>query len=378
MNTIKLKGIRFIEISKEIMSKGSLLRFRALGSSMEPFLFSRDILTIKPASISELKKGDIILFEDSIGNPILHRIHEKSKEILVNGDNPLSESEAVSENKILGKIINVERNGKRINMPPFFYWRYHLKLYLYQLAKLLDPNFLIAAPSDSIKSVAEKFNQDEEVILHSKDVANGLEDWERDFVKEFMIKKRKVLDIGCGAGRETIALAKLGFDVVGIDIAPKMVGKARDNAQKENISVKFEVKNITELAYPDMTFDYILFSRAIYSFIPTRKLRVKVLRSIRRILKKGGFAVFSGYIVTSFPSIKHYSSFIFRKILGLILGKGFASEFGDIRTKKVSEVDSPGKCSCHFFSNPQEIKDEIKESGLSLVREKNGFWVVKP
>ncbi|MFH0931465.1 MAG: methyltransferase domain-containing protein [Candidatus Zixiibacteriota bacterium] len=378
MKTIKLKGTRFTDLSQEILSRGSLLRFWALGSSMEPFLFSSDILTVKPASSSELKRGDIILFEDSTGNPILHRIQKKSKKILVRGDNLLSASEEVPTAKILGKVINIERNGKKIDISPFSYWRYYPKLCLYQLARLFNSDFLISVPGDSIKSVAEKFNQEEEVNLHSDDVADGFEDWERDFVEEFMTKKGKVLDIGCGAGREAIALAKLGFDVVGIDIASKMVEKAKENARKENLSIKFEVKRVIELDYPDRTFDYILFSRAIYSFIPTRKLRVKVLKSIKRILKKGGLAVFSAYIVTSFPTLKHYSSFIFRKVFALLLGKGFSSEFGDIRTKKVSEVDSAGRCFCHFFSNPEEIKDEIKESGLSLVRQKDGFWIVTP
>jgi len=377
MNTIKLKGTRFIELSQEIMSNRSLLRFRAFGRSMEPFLFSGDILTIKPANISELHKGDIILFEDYTGKPVLHRIQKKSKRILVRGDNLLSATEEVSAAKILSKVINIERNGKKINMLPFSYWRYNLNLYINTLSKLFNPNFLVSTPSDSIKSVAEKFNQKEEVSLHSNDVADGFEDWERHFVEEYMTKKGKVLDIGCGAGREAVALAKLGFDVLGIDIASKMVEKARENAQKNNLSIKFEVKSATELDYPNLAFDYILFSRAIYSFIPTRRLRVKVLRNIKRILKEGGLAVFSSYIVTSFPTLKHYSSFVFRKIFALILGKGFTSEFGDIRKKSVSEVCSPGRCFCHFFSNPQEIRDEIKESGLSLVREKHGFWVVR-
>ncbi len=39
------------------------------------------------------------------------------------------------------------------------------------------------------------------------------------FFKKFNIKVRRILDIGCGTGRLSIALAKRGYDVVGIDIS---------------------------------------------------------------------------------------------------------------------------------------------------------------
>lgn len=257
-------------------------------------------------------------------------------------------------------------------------WRYHLRLFLSQLIRLFDPDFLIGTPSDSIKSVSEKFNKKEEVISHSKDVADGFESWESDFIEEFMTKKGRVLDIGCGAGRETIALARLGFNVVGIDVSPKMIERAKENARKEGLSIKFEDRSAAELGYPDMSFDYILFSRGVYSFIPTHALRVRVLSELKRLLTREGIAVFSGYINPYFTGLKHYSSFIFRKMLALVLGKGFSSEFGDIRLRSVSDAYSLGNCFCHFFSSPQEIKDEIEKSGLSLVCEKDGFWIVKP
>ncbi len=39
-----------------------------------------------------------------------------------------------------------------------------------------------------------------------------------------------VLDLGCGTGRMTIELAKLGFDMTGIDYSPEMLDRARESA----------------------------------------------------------------------------------------------------------------------------------------------------
>lgn len=41
------------------------------------------------------------------------------------------------------------------------------------------------------------------------------------------VKGRKAIDFGCGTGRSTRFLYKLGFDVIGVDIAENMIKKAR-------------------------------------------------------------------------------------------------------------------------------------------------------
>ena len=42
------------------------------------------------------------------------------------------------------------------------------------------------------------------------------------------VKGRKAIDFGCGTGRSTRFLKKLGFDTVGVDIAEEMIKRARE------------------------------------------------------------------------------------------------------------------------------------------------------
>lgn len=64
----------------------------------------------------------------------------------------------------------------------------------------------------------------------------------------------RVLDVGCGPGRHALALARRGFEVVGVDRSEDFVGLARDVTAAERLTARFEVLDVRELAY-DGEFD---------------------------------------------------------------------------------------------------------------------------
>src|SRR5437773_12245398 len=50
----------------------------------------------------------------------------------------------------------------------------------------------------------------------------------------------RVLDVGCGPGRHAFALARLGIDVVGVDLSEDFIALARD-AAADGLPVRFEI-----------------------------------------------------------------------------------------------------------------------------------------
>ena len=99
----------------------------------------------------------------------------------------------------------------------------------------------------------------------------------------------KVLEIGCGTG--TLALeakAQVGVagEVVGIDIAPEMVAKARKKAERSVVDVFFQEGSIATIPFPDNRFDVVICSFMIFHM--PEDVRRKGIAEIHRVLKPGG------------------------------------------------------------------------------------------
>jgi SAM-dependent methyltransferase len=69
-----------------------------------------------------------------------------------------------------------------------------------------------------------------------------------------------VLDPGCGTGEHTILLARLGYDVLGVDFAPTAIAQARDIAAVSGVHARFEVADAMALGGQyDTIIDSALF-----------------------------------------------------------------------------------------------------------------------
>lgn len=77
------------------------------------------------------------------------------------------------------------------------------------------------------------------------------------FVKESSTRGR-ALDLGCGTGTNAIYLAQNGFITTGIDFSSKAIEMAHAKAQQKNVSVDFQVADVTGLDFLSDPFDLIL------------------------------------------------------------------------------------------------------------------------
>jgi len=97
-----------------------------------------------------------------------------------------------------------------------------------------------------------------------------------------------VLDLGSGAGFDCfLAAARVGKKgrVIGVDMTPEMVEKARDNAKKNGIeNVEFRLGEIENLPLADNSVDVVISNCVIN--LSADKLRV--LQEMYRVLKPGG------------------------------------------------------------------------------------------
>ncbi len=96
-----------------------------------------------------------------------------------------------------------------------------------------------------------------------------------------------VLDLACGSGDQARRLAKRGFCVLGVDIAPSLVTHCRQKAAKEGLTTaRFEQGDMRNLAYAG-EFEAVLLLSGSFGFFddPTNG---EVLACIARALHAGG------------------------------------------------------------------------------------------
>ena len=115
----------------------------------------------------------------------------------------------------------------------------------------------------------------------------GLERWESEFYQRFLKQGERVLVVGCGSGRELIALRREGYRADGVELAASAVARAR--AILTELGIAGEVhRGSMEAAPPAGTWDACIFSWYCYSYIPERTRRVAALRAARERLPATG------------------------------------------------------------------------------------------
>jgi ubiquinone/menaquinone biosynthesis C-methylase UbiE len=98
------------------------------------------------------------------------------------------------------------------------------------------------------------------------------------------VKGTKAIDFGCGTGRSTRFLQRLGFNTIGVDIAEDMLKKARELDPKGDYRL-IEEGDLTQ--FEDNTYDLVL-SAFTFDNMPTMEKKVKNFRELDRLLKSEG------------------------------------------------------------------------------------------
>jgi ubiquinone/menaquinone biosynthesis C-methylase UbiE len=80
------------------------------------------------------------------------------------------------------------------------------------------------------------------------------------------VEGRRVLEIACGTGRFGVALAERGASVVGLDVSPAMLARARDRARDAGVAdrVAFVRGDAAALPFPDDAFDAVVAVRFLH------------------------------------------------------------------------------------------------------------------
>jgi SAM-dependent methyltransferase len=120
----------------------------------------------------------------------------------------------------------------------------------------------------------------------------GLMTWEEDLFAPFLVPGASVLIVGCGSGRDLLALAERGCRVTGVDPAGVALAAARRLLEQRRQSATL-IEGFFEDAPLTGRFDAAIFSFYAYTYIPQSARRVAALRKAAALLKSDGCIVIS-------------------------------------------------------------------------------------
>jgi len=111
---------------------------------------------------------------------------------------------------------------------------------------------------------------------------------------EFIIKalnlkgNEQVLDLACGFGRHSLAFARCGFPVVGVDITESFIEDAKKNAERDSLSAEFLCSDIRAVTFQN-EFDVVLnLADGAIGYLENDEENLKIFDVISGALKPGG------------------------------------------------------------------------------------------
>ena len=96
----------------------------------------------------------------------------------------------------------------------------------------------------------------------------------------------RILDLGCGAGRHSLALGERGFQVVGLDLSETLLAQARHEEQQRWFPIEFVQGDMRALPYENH-FDAVICYFSTFGYFDDADNR-QVLEQVNAALKPGG------------------------------------------------------------------------------------------
>lgn len=186
--------------------------------------------------------------------------------------------------------------------------------------------------------------------------------WRKHALREIVDgTPQQILDVACGTGDSTIAIAAAagaGSRVIGADISEGMMALVMEKAAHEGVHdrIRLQVADGENLPYEEGTFHRVTCAFGIRNF----EHKEKGLQEFYRVLRPGGKAVILELSVPRNKTVRWFYDLYFMHILpwigGLISGNRAAYEYLP--------------ASVHAFPSPQAFCGMMTEAGFTNVRHK--------
>jgi 2-polyprenyl-6-hydroxyphenyl methylase/3-demethylubiquinone-9 3-methyltransferase len=163
-----------------------------------------------------------------------------------------------------------------------------------------------------------------------------------DFVsKNTKLKKKQVLDIGCGGGILSESMDNIGAFVTGIDMASDVIDIAKLHQKESGTNVNYQNISTEELASTNQSYYDVITCMEMLEHVPSPN---DIISSCSSLLKDNGYVFFS-------TINRNFKSFVFA-----IIGAEHILKLLPVGTHQYSK-----------FIKPSEIEEIARKSDLELI-----------
>lgn len=162
------------------------------------------------------------------------------------------------------------------------------------------------------------------------------------------LSPKRVLELGCGPGRNAIYMAKKGCEVDALDISENAIIWAKERANEEGVNINFHCVSLFDFEFDPHSFDFVYDCGLFHHLAPHRRLTY--IEIIKKVLKKDGHF---GIVCFNTDGALDTSDWDVYKEKSLKRGIGYTEE----RLKEVFEMNFTIK----YF---RKMKKTIQPDGL--------------
>jgi len=169
------------------------------------------------------------------------------------------------------------------------------------------------------------------------------------YFEKKLFRPGKVLELGCGPGRNAIYFAEKGCNIDAVDLSQESLKWAEERAIEKNVSVNFINENIFELDIEEGTYDIVYDSGCFHHIAPHR--RMSYINLVKKALKPNGFFSITCFVQGGEFGGAEISDWEVYRLQSLRGGLGYTEEklrsifkdFREIEIRKMKEIKQPNE-----------------------------------
>lgn len=168
-----------------------------------------------------------------------------------------------------------------------------------------------------------------------------------NYFESELFQNGRVLELGCGPGRNAIYFAKKGCSVDAVDLSIESLKWAKERAIENNVSINFVHANIFELDIEEGSYDIVYDSGCFHHIAPHR--RICYIDLIKKALKPNGYFAMTCFVQGGELGGSEISDWEVYRLLSLEGGLGYTEEklraifkdFKGMEIRKMKEFKEP-------------------------------------